>query len=172
MVDGTSSQSSTIRYRAAGFWRRCAAGILDLIFLSPLFIVFFWGLSYIFQSPSLHMRELSPDLFLSYLIEQNRVGKSFFFLVVIILFLYHFLFHSLLGSTIGERIFRLKVIDVYGERPKFLRTLIRTLSMGISLALAGAGFLWIAFDRERRAFHDWRGGTYVVLMNQKENEKE
>jgi uncharacterized RDD family membrane protein YckC len=35
--------------------------------------------------------------------------------------------------------------------------------MVLSLALAGLGFLWCIFDRERRALHDHLSGTYVIL---------
>ena len=30
------------------------------------------------------------------------------------------------------------------------------------LATLGLGFLWIAFDSEKRGLHDWLSGTYVV----------
>lgn len=165
MVDVSSSAASSVmRYRAAGFWRRFFSGFLDLLILSPLLLIFFLGFCIFFHSPFPKTKELIPDLFISYLIEQKIVAKAFLLLVVIILFLYHFLFHSLMGCTLGDRLMKMRVIDSYGQRPGFLRVLIRTLGMGVSFILAGAGFLWIAFDRERRALHDWVGGTYVVLI--------
>lgn len=167
MVNSSSlSGSSGTRYRAAGFWRRLLSGIFDLLILSPVLFLFFWGLCGFFRAPFPKTKEFSPDLLISYLIDQRLVGKAFFFLAISILFLYYFLFHALLGSSIGERLMKMNVIDSYGERPSFFRTLLRTLGMGISLILAGAGFLWIAFDREGRAFHDWIGGTYMVLQPQ------
>ena len=32
----------------------------------------------------------------------------------------------------------------------------------LGLAIAVLGFLWIAFDSEKRGWHDWLAGTYVV----------
>ena len=63
----------------------------------------------------------------------------------------------------GKRLLGLMVIDVYGERPGLARTLLRTSGYLVSAALFSLGFLWIGFDRERRALHDWLAGTYVVL---------
>ena len=81
----------------------------------------------------------------------------------ILLLLYFFIFHAFRGQTPGKRLLGVAVIDVYGERPSLARTLLRTSGYVLSAVLFSLGFLWIGFDREKRALHDWLAGTYVVL---------
>jgi uncharacterized RDD family membrane protein YckC len=72
------------------------------------------------------------------------------------------LFTALRGQTFGKHLLHIKVIDAFGERPSFLRSLARTAAYAPSLALLALGFLWIGFDREKRGLHDWLADTYVV----------
>ena len=67
------------------------------------------------------------------------------------------------GQTPGKQLLGLIVIDAYGERPSLLKTLLRTVGYAVSVLPFSLGFLWIGFDREKRALHDWLAGTYVVL---------
>ena len=46
------------------------------------------------------------------------------------------------------------------------RALVRTAGYVVSVASLGLGFLWIAFDSEKRGLHDWMAGTYVVKTQQ------
>ena len=85
-------------------------------------------------------------------------------LSAILFFLYFFVFHAARGQTPGKKLLGLRVIDAYGGRPGLLRTLLRTAGYLLSLLPCSLGFLWIGFDRERRALHDWVAGTYVVRV--------
>jgi uncharacterized RDD family membrane protein YckC len=60
------------------------------------------------------------------------------------------------------RILRIKIIDVYGERPSPARCAVRCAGYFVSLATLMLGFLWMGFDSEKRALHDWIAGTYVI----------
>jgi uncharacterized RDD family membrane protein YckC len=42
--------------------------------------------------------------------------------------------------------------------------IIRALSCFLSLAVAGLGFFWIAFDPDHQAWHDKIAGTVVVRV--------
>jgi len=41
---------------------------------------------------------------------------------------------------------------------------VRALASLLSLAVIGLGFFWIAWDREKQAWHDKIAGTLVVRM--------
>jgi uncharacterized RDD family membrane protein YckC len=66
------------------------------------------------------------------------------------------------GRTLGMRPWRLRVIAADGA-PATLRALLRRYAIGtLSLLLAGAGFWWAWFDRERLTWHDRVSGTRMV----------
>jgi uncharacterized RDD family membrane protein YckC len=41
---------------------------------------------------------------------------------------------------------------------------VRALSCFLSLAVVGFGFVWVAFDDEKQAWHDKIAGTTVVIV--------
>ena len=81
-------------------------------------------------------------------------------LAVTVIYLY--VFQATLGQTIGMRVLKLRVIDVFGERPSMGRVALRTAGYLAGLATLSLGFLWIGFDAEKRGLHDWIAGTYVI----------
>ena len=72
------------------------------------------------------------------------------------------LFVAITGRTPGLKLLRVRVINVYGERPEWWRACLRCGGFVIGLLLLGLGLLWIGFDRHKRGLHDWLAGTYVV----------
>ncbi len=149
-------------FQAAGFWRRLCAGAVDGLLLLPMVLALGALLSLVLGHPLPRLRELGLDLLVSSLAEGSPVGEALLPLCAVLLLLYFFLFHALAGRTPGKRLMGLLVIDVYGDRPGLGRTLLRTGGYLISALLLSLGFLWIGFDREKRALHDWLAGTYVV----------
>jgi uncharacterized RDD family membrane protein YckC len=152
------------RFRAAGFWRRAVAGLIDLAILLPVWAAAGLSLCLAFGQPIPRLPELSPDLLIAALLDGNAASESLLAISGIIFFLYFFIFHASRGQTPGKQLLGLRVIDGYGARPGLFRTLIRTASYLLSALPCSLGFLWIGFDRERRALHDWVAGTYVVRV--------
>jgi uncharacterized RDD family membrane protein YckC len=68
------------------------------------------------------------------------------------------------GSTIGGIVFDLRVVRVDGREIDWQTAVIRALSCFLSLAVAGLGFIWIAFDDNHQAWHDKIAGTVVVRV--------
>ncbi len=66
------------------------------------------------------------------------------------------------GSTVGGIICNLKVVRLDGRPVGWETAILRALGCFLSLLAAGLGFFWIAFDRERQAWHDKIAGTVVV----------
>ena len=68
------------------------------------------------------------------------------------------------GTTVGGVVLGLKVARQDGERLTFLVALVRAFAGAFSLIFLFLGFLWIAWDREKQAWHDKIAGTVVVRL--------
>jgi uncharacterized RDD family membrane protein YckC len=71
-------------------------------------------------------------------------------------------FHAAHGKTPGKSLLRLRVVDQNGQKPLFLKSLLRGLVCAISLYFYGLPLLYAFFNPQRRALHDFVAGTYVV----------
>ncbi len=69
---------------------------------------------------------------------------------------------KLRGSTIGGIVLHLQVVRLDGRAVDWATAIVRALGCFLSLAVAGLGFFWIAFDDEKQAWHDKIAGTVVV----------
>ena len=58
----------------------------------------------------------------------------------------------------------LRVVRLDGRNVDWETAIVRALSCFLSLAVAGLGFFWIAFDGQNQAWHDKIAGTVVVRV--------
>jgi uncharacterized RDD family membrane protein YckC len=68
------------------------------------------------------------------------------------------------GATLGGMILGLRVVRTDGKDVDWTTAGIRALGCFLSLLPLGLGFLWIAFDRDRQAWHDKVAGTVVIRV--------
>ena len=87
-----------------------------------------------------------------------------FNLELVMLAVYGAIMWKLRGSTIGGIVFDLQVVRLDGRPIDWETAIVRALGCFLSLAVAGLGFFWIAFDRGRQAWHDKIAGTAVVRV--------
>ena len=78
--------------------------------------------------------------------------------------IYGALLWKLRGATIGDIIFGLKVVRADGGPMEWVTVIVRALACFFSAVVAGLGFIWIAFDREKQGWHDKIAGTVVVRL--------
>lgn len=71
---------------------------------------------------------------------------------------------KLKATTIGGIVFGLQVVRVDGRPIDWATATVRALSCFLSLFIAGLGFIWIALDEGRQAWHDKIAGTAVVRV--------
>ncbi|MDA8351305.1 MAG: RDD family protein [Pseudomonadota bacterium] len=83
--------------------------------------------------------------------------------LLLVLATYGALMWKLRGTTVGGIICHLRVVRIDGQPVGWETAILRALGCFLSLIAAGLGFFWIAFDRERQAWHDKIAGTVVVL---------
>lgn len=160
-----SSGNQTLLVNVAGFNRRVAAVIIDFFVLCPVLACLGW---LAFRVTGLSI-SLGRSLWIESVIELFIGGGSLVYSLIamglIIFFLYGFLFINLSGSTPGLRFLRLRIINPYGGNPEGWRLVVRFFGSLLSLLLLGLGFVWVAFDREKRGLHDWLAGTYVIYSD-------
>jgi len=71
-------------------------------------------------------------------------------------------FHAAHGQTPAKAILRLRVVDQNGQKPAFLKALLRAMGFVVSFYFYGILFFYVFFNPQRRSFHDFVAGTYVV----------
>lgn len=156
-------EKQILRVRAAGFPRRLAASLVDLVLVIGVsaLVALLAALVLGVRLPS--SKEFGPDFVMAGLLDRNPMVAGALGLFLGMSALYQIYLGGMLGQTLGKRLFRLRLISYRGQAPGPILACVRSVAMGLSLALAGLGFLWCLFDRERRALHDHLSGTYVIL---------
>ncbi|MCX5747372.1 MAG: RDD family protein [Proteobacteria bacterium] len=147
-----------------GFWRRLAAAFIDLLVVLPavVLVVLVVGKVAGVHMPPSNLRLLDVDLWLDLVLRTDPAIVMSLALFTGIGLLYALIFHITVGRTLGMRVMKLRIIDVYGERPSGGRCVVRCVGYLASAATLFLGFLWIGFDSEKRGLQDWIAGTYVV----------
>ncbi len=145
-----------------GFGYRIGAAFLDNLFFSliigPLIAVWYFFDFFNF------------DNFTDLIIE-NIVVKILMVFTITIAFWYY------IQATPGKRLVNSQIVDFKTGQPASLwRLIVRYLGYFISTITFLFGFIWIAFDKNKRGFHDYLAGTVVIAdenirqLNQQERE--
>jgi uncharacterized RDD family membrane protein YckC len=85
-------------------------------------------------------------------------------ILLLVLAAYGAMMWKLRGTTIGGIVCDLRVVRLDGRQVDWETAIVRALSCFLSLAVAGLGFFWIAFDDQNQAWHDKIAGTVVVRV--------
>jgi uncharacterized RDD family membrane protein YckC len=145
-----------------GFWKRAIAAALDLGLVIPTAMLLTLIVSKLsgVRLPSLRLRDV--DLWIDLVLAADPALVMGTVMFTAIGLIYLFVFHVIQGRTPGMRVMKLRVIDIYGDRPSPARCAARCAGYLASAATLFLGFLWMGFDSEKRALQDWIAGTYVV----------
>lgn len=141
----------------AGFWRRVAAWLTDTILLSVgLVVLLFVGLIFAGISLAASGQDVTNDNVLGVLVA-----------LLLIEFVLAWLYYAGLESsawqgTVGKRLMRLAVTDLYGRRIGFGTATGRYFGKIVSGLPLFVGYLMIAFSERKQSLHDLMAGTLVV----------
>ncbi len=128
-----------------GFWRRFAANFLDGAIL---------GMAYkLVNAVLLAITSLTGTAYL---------GFSDWMLCTIIFWTYMIWFKGYKGATPGYNVFGIRIISINGTRVSIKQIIVRVISSFFSAVPFGLGYIWIAVDANRQAWHDMIAGTYVI----------
>lgn len=146
----------------AGFWRRAAAATIDGGVLFATLGLLGLVIALVTGARVPNLREIGLD----YVVELALGGKPAVLLGLAlagaVAVLYFLFFHAMSGQTIGKRAMRIRVISTYGRSIGLRGAAIRLGGCALGALMLSLGFVWIAFDREKRGLHDWLAGSYVV----------
>lgn len=81
-----------------------------------------------------------------------------------VIFGYFVFFWGWAGQTLGMRAWRMKLLRGDGGRVRMADALRRLVWATLTLLPAGAGLLWVLFDRQGFAWYDRLSGTRLVLL--------
>ena len=126
--------------RYAGFWIRVVAYVIDALILG---VVGGALASFGFHTDVRDARTGGPSLLLSVIyfgLLWSSVGG---------------------GQTLGMRLLRLRVVGTDGRLIGLGASLLRWLMLLVSFFVCFIGVIWVAFDSEKRGWHDHVAGTYV-----------
>ena len=68
------------------------------------------------------------------------------------------------GTTVGGIVLNLKVVRLDAQPVTITVGLVRALAAAFSVVVFFLGFLWIAWDKDKQAWHDKIAGTVVVRL--------
>jgi uncharacterized RDD family membrane protein YckC len=109
-----------------------------------------------------NLRLLDIDLWIDLVLATDPALVMALALFAAIALVYLLVFHIVVGRTLGMRVMKIKIIDVYGERPSPARCVARCAGYLAGVVTLFLGFLWMGFDSEKRGVQDWIAGTYVI----------
>jgi uncharacterized RDD family membrane protein YckC len=147
-----------------GFWRRLVAAVIDLALVIPaaliitLIAIRITGV----RMPPSNLRLIDIDQWIDLVLATDPALVMALVLCCAIGLVYLLVFQIAVGRTLGMRVLRLKIIDVYGDQPSPARCLARCAGYLAGVATLFLGFLWMGFDSEKRGLQDWIAGTYVI----------
>jgi uncharacterized RDD family membrane protein YckC len=137
-------------FRYAGFWIRLWATVIDiLLLLAVTFPLLLWiyGTEY-FQSQSVIRGPM--DVLISWVFPA---------VAAVVFWRYK-------SATPGKMVVSARIVDARtGGQPSFGQCIVRYFAYIVSMLPVGLGFLWIAFDRRKQAWHDKLAGTIVIRGN-------
>ncbi|MDP1646303.1 MAG: RDD family protein [Thiobacillus sp.] len=84
-----------------------------------------------------------------------------------VLFAYFSAFWLRSGQTLAMKTWRIRLVNADGGPLTFKQALLRFFLALLGLLLAGAGFWWALFDRDRQFLHDRIVGTRLVRVPRK-----
>lgn len=147
-----------------GFWKRLAAAAIDLAIVIPASLLITLIASKLggVPLPPSNIRLLDLDMWIDLVLAADGAVVMAMVLSLAIGMIYLLVFQILVGRTLGMRVLKLKIIDVYGDRPSPARCLARCGGYLASVATLFLGFLWMGVDSEKRGLQDWIAGTYVI----------
>jgi uncharacterized RDD family membrane protein YckC len=108
-----------------------------------------------------------PFLYLVGTAESGWVRHVFQLYLLGILFAYFSAFWLRSGQTLAMKTWRIRLVNADGGPPTLRQALLRFVLALLGLLLAGAGFWWALFDRDRQFLHDRIVGTRLIRVPRK-----
>ena len=147
--------------RAAGFWPRLGAYLLDRVVLVMLFgMICQWKHWVVPVLPEVVNKETFQHFMDEYIVFARMVSPCLFLLTV----LYDVLLNGTFGATLGKMAVGAKIIGADGSPLGYGRALLRSLAARFTEMAFFIGYLGILLRPDKRGLHDLLAGTRVVFQ--------
>jgi uncharacterized RDD family membrane protein YckC len=137
---------------SAGFGRRLAALVYDLLLLAALLTVFTGGALFFTHGAALVPATVGAWVYV------YRAG------LILVIAGYYLLNWLRSGQTLGMRAWRLRAVTGSGKPMTFKAAALRMVFGVLAWAPAALGVLWLYFDPNHLALHDRLSKTRVVRL--------
>ena len=153
LILDTKSNNESAAPDYVGFWIRFVAFIIDNI-LGMILIL-------LIVMPIIDLDKIADQDYLEDLqVRLNWMSLGFIALIIV--------FWKYLASTPGKLLFKAYICDEDGVTKASTKQLtIRAIAYIPSFLIFGLGFLWVAFDKKKQAWHDKISKTVVVHQKPK-----
>lgn len=141
--------------RWGGWTRRYLAFMIDLVILASFSLLLFY-LTYVAYSVGLSANRRSLSAYNATPFWRFALWGSF-----LLCGWYFVLFHATAGRTLGKWLLGLRVVGPNRSPITYAQAFKRWIGYFVS-GFLGLGFLWILISRERRGWHDYLAGTWVI----------
>ena len=145
-----------------GFTKRALAFSIDLLIIATIFYFTLAATLWVFGTPELAQAGKMPWSIKELLFREPLVQPWLVLTLILLSGFYSVMMTGHGGQTIGKMIFRLRVINWFGDTPSVFRSALRYFGSILSAVLAALGFLWVMVDADRQALHDKIAGTLVI----------
>lgn len=138
-------------FRYAGFWVRFCATALDTVLLLAL------SLGTDVATGSTLRQALGID-------DSEWTSRDWVLLAIdlIVSGAYEVILVTRYGGTLGKLACRLRVVTGGGARLTYRQSFLRMLAKWVSTVPCGIGFIFVAFDAQKRGLHDMMCNTRVI----------
>ncbi len=151
-------QANTNDQVYAGFFVRLAAFLVDLFIVNV-------GLLTV-RFPIWKINMMSPDNFMERdLIFQYSLWDILIYLLTVVYFV---LMTYYTGSTLGKKLFHLRVVSTEGRELSFYEVVYReTIGRFLAKVICFLGYFLILLEKEKRGIHDLLADTCVIYYHEK-----
>lgn len=151
-------------FKRAGFFIRCLAMIIDLLFLVMLTGALLFGGGVLIGKTTGIIDMVLTSRGFEFLPVVTPLLEAALISTVCIPPLYFIMMTAVFGQTVGKMIAGIRVVRSSGRPVSILRALIRFFAYVPSGLLLFAGFLWILWDPGRQGWHDMVADTVVIRL--------
>ncbi len=161
MTASRPSAAPTLEVKAAPFYRRLLADLIDLALIAAA-TWWLWKGGHI-TPPTLPEQRFDWIDYTADLLADPRVHFGRAVVVVPALgLLYGTVLHTLLGRTLGELVMNLRLVDGSGRTAGPFRSLLHGLGTTVGALALLLGYLWGAVDHRRQTLAEYVSGTLLV----------
>ena len=147
----TSYNNTQLQF--AGFFVRFAAFLIDTICVGIVLVLMRWTITSFFSMVDIDVAGTAI------LFEYSFLDISIYLLQA----LYFVVCTYLTGTTLGKKMFNLRVVHVTGEKVSLFSVIYReTIGRFLSGLFWSLGYIVVGIDKEKRGIHDFLGDTRVV----------